>query len=252
MENQSPETPPNNPTPPPLNNNPMPEDTSINEIGLPTPVQSKFQFKSSIIWIVLIIIIIGLFFAGYGIGGSSENNQIKSLQDQIEKLETNKDKSNNQIAELEKAVKDLDLGIIHIPFKNFKHSYQFSYPSDLILIDYSNNAAIPIFGLEKNNNTIAVIKSGLSEYPIDKYMGQESSKSLKIGKQEATEHIFPEGTVIDGNKSDPFIAYRIINNKVQYVLEFYGNTELSDIQNRILESFKFIKVIKPSSNVFGF
>lgn len=252
MENQSPQTPNNNLESPSPANNAAPETPSINEIGLPPPQKPKFQFRSSIIWIVLIIICIGLFFAGYGIGGFSKNNQVKSLRDQIEKLEEEKEKLNNQVTELEETVKDLNLGVIYIPFKNYKHEYQFFYPSDLILIDYSEGDLTSVFALEKDNNTIMICKSGLHEYPEDEYLGQKSSETIKISGQNATKHKFPEGTVVDGNKSDPFVAYRISYNKVQYVLEFYGSTKLSDSQTRILNLFKFIKITKSNNNVFGF
>ncbi|MFH1749989.1 MAG: hypothetical protein ABH837_03835 [bacterium] len=252
MEDQSPQTPNNNLQSPPPANNLSAENPDVNDIGLPPPPKPRFQFRSSIIWVVLVVIIIGLFFAGYSIGGLSKNNQVKSFRDQIEKLEEDKNKLNDQVTDLEETVGDLDRGIIYIPFKNYKHEYQFFYPTDLILIDYTEDDLIPVFALEKDNQTIAIFKSGLYEYPEDEYLGQKSSKSLKISEQNATKHEFPEGTVVDGNKSDPFVAYRTTYKKVQYVLEFYGSTELSDTQERIFNQFEFIKITKPNNNVFGF
>ncbi|MFC1656769.1 hypothetical protein ACFL14_02325 [Patescibacteria group bacterium] len=249
MENQSPETPKNIPTTSTSNNSPVTNTPDINEIGLPPPSKPKFQFKSSIIWIVLIIIIVGLFFAGYGIGGFSKNNQVKSLRDQIEKLETEEEKLNNQIAELEKTVADLDLGIIEIPYQNYEYSYRFIYPSNLEAIDYSNTSRNNILGFELDDKTIAVIKVSRKQRPYDQYLNKTATDTLKIDGQEATTHLFPDGVIEDGKKSDPFIAYKVINGSNQYILEFYGGTKPNANQKRILSSFSFIDITTKSGIV---
>jgi len=156
MEDQSPQTSNNNLESPSPTNNTTTESPSINEIGLPPPQKPKFQFRSSIIWIVLIVICIGLFFTGYGIGGLSKNNQVKGLRDQIEKLEEEKEKLGNQITGLEKSVADLDLGIISIIFKNYSYTYEFTYTSNLQIVDYSGTRDSNVVGLEENNKTIAI------------------------------------------------------------------------------------------------
>lgn len=229
------------------------ETPSMADIGLPPPPPSRFQAKSFLIWGVLIVIIIALFFTGYGLGGVSKRNQVRTLQNQVKELEKDKKNLGSQVSELEKTVADLDLGMINVPYQNSQYGYQFSYSSDLNLIDYSSTyERNNIIALEKDNKTIAVIKVGRRERPDDEHLGQAASGSSKVSGQDATKHEFPNGIVREGRRSDPFVAYKIVVESNQYVLEFYGSTTVSDTQKRIFNSFKFAEITQRSDNVFGF
>jgi hypothetical protein len=237
-ENQTPDKPSDNlPQAQPQSQGP-----ELEEIGLPPPPQrSGFQSRSFLTWGILLAVAIVLFFAGYGLGGLSKRNQVKTLQDQIEKLEDEKKKLNNTISEQEQTIADLDLGIVLIPYQNYEYAYQFSYTSDLSVIDYSA-ARNNIIALEKDSKTNVVIKVSREERPFDEYLGKGASETIKIDGQEATKHDFPDGIVREGKKSDPFTAYKVINNRNQYILEFYGSTSVSDNQKRILDSFEFVQI----------
>ena len=228
----------------------VPQGPAFNAMELPPP---PHQSRNFLLWIIIFLLGIGLFFAGYFLSGGNKSAQIKNLKVQVNSLEKEKDDLTAQVSELEQKVKDLDLGILNIPYQNAEYNYQFSYPSDLNFIDYTSPSnRTNLLALEKDNKTIVVIKVGRRERPDDEYLGVKAQKTLKISGQTATFYEFAKGYVNEGKRSDPFVAYKIVVESTQYILEFFGSTNLSETQSKVLNSFKFIEATQGSGNIFGF
>jgi hypothetical protein len=203
-----------------------------------------------IIGIVLVVVFAG---AGFFLGSFNKTRLITPLQNEIAELETTNTSLDTQIEELKTANADLQKGIIMVPYTNSENSYIFKYPSQLNLIDYSDNSSrTNIIALELNKKTILTVKAGRKEQPEEEHRGVAATETLTIDGHAATKHVFSNGIVNQGQRTDPFVAYKVIAGTTQYVLEFYGSTKLSDYQNRVFKSFDLTTVVPDGESLFFF
>ena len=122
-------------------------------------------------------------------------------------------------------------------YSNVQYGYSIKYPTDF---SFNDQSVENLHQIEVSGDDLKLIIRVKEEKKSPYYLDQESSGRIEVGGVEAKLYRFPLGYCDAGGCTQPFIAAVFYRGNRQYILEFYGESELTDTANLILSTFQFL------------
>ena len=126
-------------------------------------------------------------------------------------------------------------------YQNEELGFELEMPSYVSVDTVENDQynRLVFFKSEKENFSVRIKE--VKDTPLDKYYYLDffPSSSSTLGGKEASVFEAPGGYCDGPGCTDPFVAYVAKDGDDFYILSFDGDTEMNDVEEAILASFKF-------------